>query len=54
VNNDAAIGYMLIATKSLGIDEALSAYIVRAMTVAIDKNSEEEAKGALQAFKSNQ
>jgi len=50
MNNQAAIGYMIIAARHLEIDEAKIKELEHEMKFAMDEYSEEEAE---EAYKNN-
>lgn len=50
MNNQQAIGYMIMATRALGIDDGLTDYIVSKMIRVMDEKTEEEAEKVYKSF----
>jgi len=50
MNNEAALGYMTIAAKEIGLDKRVIEAIARMMIMAMDEKTEEEAIKAYKSF----
>ncbi len=50
MTNEACLGYMILATKELGLDNRVINAITTIMIMAMDEKSEEEAEQAYKSF----